>query len=43
MIRFLLLAGIGWTDKHQGMMLAGVLACVVIGQQICRLSGAGEM
>jgi hypothetical protein len=42
MIRFLLLAGIGWTDRRQGLMLAGVVACVVIGLLICRLMGAGE-
>jgi hypothetical protein len=38
----LMVAGMKWTDRHQGLMLAGVLACAVIGQQICRLMGAGE-
>jgi hypothetical protein len=38
----LLTSGIGWTNRHQGLMLAGVLASLVIGQQICRLTGAGE-
>jgi hypothetical protein len=42
MIRFLLLAGIGWTDCNQGAVLAGVAAVALIGFQICRLMGAGE-
>lgn len=31
MIRFLLLAGIDWTDSHQPLMLAGAALCIVIG------------
>ena len=30
MIRFLLLAGQAWTDRHQGAVLAGVALCFVL-------------
>lgn len=29
MIRFFLFAGMGWTDRHQGLMLACVAACLI--------------
>lgn len=27
MMRVLLLGGIGWTDRHQGIVLAGAVLC----------------
>lgn len=30
MIRFLLLAGIDWTDRHQALMVIGAVVCLVL-------------
>lgn len=40
MIRALLLGGIEWTDRHQGLMLAAIAVVAAIGE-ICVLMGAG--
>jgi hypothetical protein len=41
-LRGQIVAGMKWTDRHQGLMLAGVAVVALIGFQICRLTGAGE-
>jgi hypothetical protein len=35
----LLTKGIGWTDDHQGAVIAGLIACVFAGAALLRVMG----